>query len=405
MPTCSASERQCVWLSVTLLQTLVPFGGLLAAQPDAGLQHRMRAFAERVCGHGWAAAVPGGGSRTVLVPHRYSIVDEGSGAPVRRATLVAAVGDGTSAVLVDTSLTGVLEAVNVDLVRWTLPAPPEAAALKDKKDKKDKADAQTLQWRWAVPVTAAVQHFVAHGSLLDVPGHGLASFPPRRVEVNVGGEPMDGWVVGWSIDTPSVLVATGRYADPGIGCAASLSADLASGAVIAVAETAVSPPAALTAVQAFLLDAAKCNGSGSYGHVVVDCSGVKLPAPQCTQLPGARFEHLRCHRGSAKPAKWPYALLVAGDVGPLFANNVIIRHMDVTAPAAWDISAAIPCLQACKGLRRLSLLGKRCEVLGCSLALPLGRPCIDCLRCGGCGFVRQVRSACRIWTVAVPSRM
>jgi hypothetical protein len=355
------------------LQTLVPFGGLLAAQPDAGLQHRMRAFAERVCGHGWAAAVPGGGSRTVLVPHRYSIVDEGSGTPVRRATLVAAVGDGTSAVLVDTSLTGVLEAVNVDLVRWTLPAPPEAAALKDKKDKKDKADAQTLQWRWAVPVTAAVQHFVAHGSLLDVPGHGPASFSPRRVVVNDGGGPIDGWVVGWSTDTPStpVLVATGPYADPGVGCAASLSADLASGAVIAVAETAVSPPAALTAVQAFLLDAAKCNGSGSYGHVVVDCGGVKLPAPQCTQLPCARFEHLRCHRGSAKPAKWPYELLVAGDIGPLFASKVIIGHMNVLAPEAWDISAAIPCLQACKGLRRLALFG---VFSSCSCACM--RPCV-----------------------------
>jgi hypothetical protein len=353
MPTCSASERQCVWLSVSLLQTLVPFGGLLAAQPDAGLQHRMRAFAERVCGHGWAAAVPGGGSRTVLVPHRYSIVDEGSGAPVRRATLVAAVGDGTSAVLVDTSLTGVLEAVNVDLVRWTLPAPPEAAALKDM------TDAQTLQWRWPVPVATAVQHLVAHGSVLDVPGHEPASFPPRRVVVDVDGGPMVGWVVGWSMNTPPtpVLVATGPYPDPGVGCAASFATDVASGAVIAVAEAAVSPPAALTAVQAFLLDAAKCNGSGSHGHIVVDCGGVRLPAPQCTELPGARLEHLRCHRGSAKPAKWPYELLVAGDIGPLFASKVIIGHMNVLAPETWDISAAIPCLQACKGLRRVALSG------------------------------------------------
>jgi hypothetical protein len=184
---------------------------------------------------------------------------------------------------------------------------------------------------------------------------------------------MDGWVVGWSTDTPStpVLVAFGSCPDPGVGCAASLSTDLASGAVIAVAETAVSPPATLTAVHAFLLDTASCNGSGSHGHVVVDCGGVRLPAPQCTQLPGARFEHLRCHRGSTMPANWPYALLVPGDIGPLFASKVIIGHTNVLAPETWDISAAIPCLQACKGLRRLALSG---VFSSCSCACM--RPCV-----------------------------
>jgi hypothetical protein len=328
---------------VVVLQTVCPLSALLACQASPALAAQVREFMERVCGHGWCVSGVTGvapGSRTVLVPHRYWVQDAGK-APSGRATLAAGVGDGTVSALVDKALSGSYEAVSVGQLKWSLGVPVEANA----------PDADAGLWRKPVPAKRVAFHWVEHGVVLEVPGHGLASFPPRCVRASVGGDILCGWIIGWDTSSGAALVARGLYPDPGAGSAVSLDADLAAGTVVVVPEAAIQPPAAATPVKAFLLDPDLCNGVGSSGHSVAALGPVRLPTPQSAQLPGAHFEHLRAHRVVSGACAWSYTVDVPGDIGTLFANKVLIGKMRELEPTTWDISAAIPCLQGCKRLR------------------------------------------------------
>jgi len=309
------------------------------------MQARVCAFAERVCGHGWAAVVPGGAAHTVLAPQRYWFTDATDAS--HRGTLAAVTADG-SAVLMDTALNGAYEIVPVGQVAWTLPVPEEVPALaKLHTGDKRKGSPDYIAWTWRRPQapSVAVEWLRTHGTAGDLSGHGAVHFPPRRVVANVGGAPRGGWVVGWDAASGSALVALGLYVDPHVGSAAVLPDNLSGGEVVAVTEADLCAPATgVAAVKAFLTDASARTGA----RPVVCVGTARLPALRSTAMPGAHFEHLTGHRGGDP---WMYAVPVPGELGPLFAHKTVCGSMEVMTPEAWDVSAAIPILQACKRLR------------------------------------------------------
>ncbi len=195
-----------------------------------------------------------------------------------------------------------------------------------------------------------VTALVLHGVCVDILHHGDVYFPPRHV-VMTSDERGHGWIVGWdAAEEDFCFVARGLYPSPGAGSPATVQQDIRSCCVVRVRADQLRPAAAVEAVKAFLRNRSLRGGLSSSGNQVVEVESMLLPAPWSTQMPGAHFEQLRGHCVK-KTGPWMYSISVPGDMGRLFAAWMIFPHMDVFAPETWDISAAIPSLEACKRLR------------------------------------------------------
>jgi hypothetical protein len=316
-----------------------PVGCILQTVKRADLLEsdaRVAAFAERVCKDGWAADIAGGAPRTVLVPQRYWFHDPKRGRC--RGSIVAASVTGTS-VLMDVHLDGYVQSVDLSSIAWIAQSPRECAM----------EGAATAMWQRPVPAGDFAAHLLKHGALIDVPSHTAGYYPPRRVVASVSGESVPGWLVGWDPASAVGVIAAGLYPDPGVGCAATLAADLSSGTAFLVPEADISPRNAVEAAKKFLLDAAACGGSTMHGQrVVVGGPGdrLRVPAPLSTTMPGAHFEHIQV---DGQP--WSFAILAPNDIGLLFASRVMQRGMREAHPEQWDISAVMPCMTHCKRLR------------------------------------------------------
>ncbi len=171
-------------------------------------------------------------------------------------------------------------------------------------------------------------------------------YPPRCVAIDASGT--RGWIVGWHASSSSFVVSTGLLSPaPFMGPAAAYSVPGASTAFTCMAFSDV--VACNPGIQRATLIGVRDIYAGveSAAPSVVAVGEVVLPGSRCTMIAGAYYGHLTDQKGKV-PKDGRYSVTCPGDVCRMFAADAIFKFMDRHDCSAWDLSACLPTLEACK---------------------------------------------------------
>jgi hypothetical protein len=281
---------------------------------------------EILCSDGWEGNVTGQppGLRSFLVPHRYWF-QASEGGTIQRGMVVACSANGESLLL--------------DVMDGSPPVFVPAATVVPTHGS---FDMKNLLAQWIRTISRS--GFVGE----DAAGTEVV-YPPRCVAIDASGT--RGWIVGWQASNSSFVVSTGLLSPEllmGPAAAYSIPGASTDFACIPLADVIASNPGVQRATLTGVVDLFV--GLESAAPSVVAVGDIMLPGPRCTMISGAYFGHLTGARGSL-PSGGQYKFACPGDVCRVFAADPVFNHMNRFSSSAWDWSACLPTLEACKRVR------------------------------------------------------
>ena len=178
---------------------------------------------------------------------------------------------------------------------------------------------------------------------------------PRCVAIDASGA--RGWIVGWQASSSSFVVSTGLLSPaPLMGPAAAYRVPGASTDFVCMtfSEAVACNPGIQRATLAGVVEFFVSGSKSAAPSVVAD---IHFPGPCCTAIPKAFFGHLTDQKGKV-PKDGRFSFTCPGDVCRMFAADAIFKFVDRHDCSAWDLSACLPTLEACKRVQD-AVPGKR----------------------------------------------
>ncbi len=279
---------------------------------------------EILCSDGWEGTVTGQppGLRSFLVPNRCWF-RANHGAPVQRGMVIACSADG--------------ESVLLDVMDGSPAASVPAAMVLPTHGTFVTRSGPNLLAQWIR--TMSRSGFVGKDA-----GGSEVLYPPRSVAIVASGS--RGWIVGWQASSSSFVVSTGLLSPEllmGPAAAYSVPETSTDFACISLADVIASNPCTQRATLTGVVDLFVGLESAA-PSVVAD---IHFPGPRCTVIPKAFFGHLTDQKGKV-PKGGRFSFTCPGDVCRMFAADAIFKFVDRHDCSAWDLSACLPTLEACK---------------------------------------------------------